>query len=280
MRVTSKGEPRFDLLQPASAVLFAVLVAAAVVIACAPDWDGFAPRAAARLAGYVAFVAMLVPYLHILRRCFRYRAAGQMTFWLRLHVGAAYLAFIMVIVHSRGRADGALTLVLLWLTWIVMVSGVVGYFGQKLLYHLLPSIVPREFGPERLDAQRLHMLDAAEAELKKKEVQAADPVVREFCTAARDGLAPPYSWRGWLRRGGPDILSGNGYQRARSFAGDKQRDVVDRLWAYVELRRSMDREYGLHQLGRSWLLVHGPAAWALLILMIEHVVTSWLYGGF
>jgi hypothetical protein len=42
----------------------------------------------------------------------------------------------------------------------------------------------------------------------------------------------------------------------------------------------MNLEYRLHQIGRSWLLVHGPAAWALLVLMAEHVVMSVWYGGF
>ena len=51
-------------------------------------------------------------------------------------------------------------------------------------------------------------------------------------------------------------------------------------WALVETRRFMDLEYRLHQLGRLWLYVHGPAAWALFVLMIEHVVMSWWYGGF
>jgi hypothetical protein len=282
MRSTQKGEPRFDLLKPASAVVFAILVVLGVVIGVMPEWESFTPRAVARIAGYVGFAAMLVPYLHIVRRCFRYRQAGQMTFWLRLHVGFAYLAFFMVLLHSRGRANGPLTLALLWLTWTVMVSGVAGYFGQKLLYLLLPHILPREYGLERLGAERAQMIESAEAELKKKEMQTTDPVVRDFCAAAvRDRLTREYSWSGWLRpRRAATILSPNGYQRARSFADAKQQAVVDRIWGFVEARRAMDLEYGLHQLGRSWLLVHGPAAWALVVLMVEHVVMSWWYGGF
>jgi hypothetical protein len=42
----------------------------------------------------------------------------------------------------------------------------------------------------------------------------------------------------------------------------------------------MDLEYRLHQVGRLWLYVHGPAAWALLVLMVEHIITSWIYGGY
>src|SRR3954470_2404097 len=99
MRTTQKKTPRLDLLHPASVLLFVLVVALWVVIALLPDWEASIPRAAARLARYVGFLAMLVPYVHIVRRCFRFRAGQQMTFWLRLHVGAAYLAFAAVLVH-------------------------------------------------------------------------------------------------------------------------------------------------------------------------------------
>src|SRR5438067_7247944 len=121
MRTTPERRPRFDLLRPASIFIFLAVLALWIAVAIGPDWDAVAPRTLARLAGYVGFVAMLVPYVHILRRCFRYRQGRRMTFWLRLHIGASYLAFLMVLVHSRGRANGVLTLTLLWLLWIVVV---------------------------------------------------------------------------------------------------------------------------------------------------------------
>jgi len=282
MRTTPEHRPRFDLLRPASIFVFLAVAALWIAVATGPDWDAFAPRALARLAGYVGFVAMLVPYVHIVRRCFRYRQGRRMTFWLRLHIGASYLAFLMVLVHSRGRANGVLTLVLLWLLWAVVVSGVVGYYGQKLLYLLLPRIIPRELGMERLEPQRALLLAEGEKLSKKKELDNAPEVIRAFCAAAvTDCLAPAFSVLGWLRRGsGHAMLSDNGYERAHHFGNEAQRGILQSVWEFVKMRREMDLEYRLHQLGRCWLLVHGAAAWALLIVMIEHVVMSLWYGGF
>src|SRR5436853_2493122 len=144
MRTTERPTPRLNFLHPAWVLAFVVVAIAWIVIAGMPDWESPSVRAAARLAGYVGFIAMLVPYLHIVRRTFRSRRGVALTIWLRWHIGAAYLAFAMVLIHSRGRANAPLTLVLLWLTWIVMISGVVGYYGQKLLYALLRRIVPGE----------------------------------------------------------------------------------------------------------------------------------------
>jgi hypothetical protein len=280
MRTTPQPRVRLDLLRPASIFVFLGLVVLWIVLATAPDWDAFAPRAVARVAGYVGLIAMLVPYLHIVRRSFRYRQGRAMTFWLRMHIGASYLAFFMVLLHSRGRANGPLTLTLLWLTWIVMVSGVVGYFGQKLLYLLMPRVVAQELGMERLEPQRRFLLAEAEKLGKKKEVETAPEVIRAFfAVAVTDCLAPAYSLLGGPRRG-DDMLSDNGFERAHHFGDDKQRDILRQVWDFVKMRREMNLEYRLHQIGRSWLLVHGPAAWALLVLMVEHVVMSLWYGGF
>ncbi|MCI0681450.1 MAG: hypothetical protein L0Y71_05035 [Gemmataceae bacterium] len=283
MRTTGKRSLTWDILQPGSIGLFAALVLLWILVALGPEWESFGLRAAARLAGYGAFVAMLVPYLHILRRCFRYRQGPPMTAWLRWHIAAAYLAFLLVIVHSRGRANSPLTLALVWLTWIVMISGVVGFYGQKLLYSFLPRMVAREFGLERLEPQRVFMLQAAEELVRKKELAESPDVIRGFCGAAVQGcLARPLTFWSWVwhPQAEPEALSENWYQRTRSYADAKQQPILDDLWGLVELRRSMDLEYRLHQLGRLWLLVHGPAAWALLVLMIEHVALSMWYGGF
>jgi hypothetical protein len=283
MRTTKKRSPSWDILQPASFGLFLLIVLAWVLIAFVPDWETFELRAAARLAGYGAFIAMLVPYLHILRRCFRYRQGPQMKRWLRWHIAAAYLAFFLVLVHSRGRSNSPLTLALVWLTWIVMISGVIGFYGQKLLYFFLPTMVNREFGLERLEPQRAFMQQTAEQLLQKKELADSPEVIRSFCGAAVQGcLARPLSFSGWLWHGQvePETLSENWYQRTRSYADAKQQPILDDLWGMVQLRRSMDLEYRLHQLGRLWLLIHGPAAWALLVLMIEHAMLSMWYGGF
>ena len=281
MRTTPKTAPRIELLHPAGVLCFAVLALAWLAVAVGPEWQSFPARAVARVAGYVAFAAMLVPYVHIVRRCFRYRRQGAMTTWLRLHIGAAYLAFFMVILHSRGRANGPLTLALVWLTWLVMISGVVGFYGQKLLYYLLPRMVKQEYGLERLGPQRDLVQKTAEDLIKKKEMQQGPEVIHRFCQAALDQcLAKPYRLRGWLRGGEGEELSRNFYERARDFASGPQVEAVDELWQLVEARREMDLEYRLHQLGRLWLFVHGPAAWALLVLMIEHAVMSVWYGGF
>ena len=56
--------------------------------------------------------------------------------------------------------------------------------------------------------------------------------------------------------------------------------MIKQLWDWVERRRRMDLEFWLHGLARSWIWIHGPAAWPLLMLVLNHVVINLYYGGF
>lgn len=72
----------------------------------------------------------------------------------------------------------------------------------------------------------------------------------------------------------------NYYTRTRELAPPRQDRIIEQLWQLVELRRQLDIEYWFDRLARMWVLIHAPAAAALLLLVINHVVGSMRYGGF
>lgn len=76
------------------------------------------------------------------------------------------------------------------------------------------------------------------------------------------------------------ILHANYYQNVMQRVEPDQQGVVRAFWKMVQKRRAINREYRVHRLAKLWLWVHGPAAWALLILVLAHVVSSIYYGGF
>jgi len=388
--------PKLGILHPASILIFAGLVALWLLVWLIPGVDNTEFRVAARICGYLGAGAMFVPYVHIVRRWFRHRDWGNNLGWLKWHLGAAYLAFFFVLIHSRGHGATPLTLVLQVLLWIVMVSGVVGFYGQKLLYYVLPGLIEQEYGRERLEPQRRFFLEQARVRItevlirdwksfatrvqeknspllasladglpdaEREHLQAAvrmvnrqtyktfeeeieakslvarsleralanpglwkpegprppdldadfqkllqrdpatltavelrgrnhtllealypaemtptKPVVRHFCeTVLHDCFERPFRFRPALAS---DALTENRYVDTTGFAEPTQREALAKLWRLVEERRQLDLEYRLHLAGRLWLLFHGPAAWALLVLMIEHIVMSIWYGGF
>lgn len=408
-----------------------------------------------RLCGYLATLTMLVPYLHILRRRFRHRPWGLMSRWMWWHIAAAYIAFALVLIHSRGQASSLLSQMLVICLWIVMISGFVGYFGQKLLYRILPKLVERELGMERIPLQRDYLEQRgailaaslwikewkafcknlseekkyplstllglfaiseepheATAKAPAKEVPAI-PAPTADSPAAVVPAAPPKvvkksnplesSWKTFnaeerkaagerkldkvheaqtqIARAFDDLLSNQKWdeplklseagnwgalnprwttdvmQLAQSQPSDDphneqlqgrlrvyqmvagcnpadfappseqlmafstdilkrslnaplrllapqserklsrslsentlaqvrasltgpQSETVQQLWQVYRERNQLNLEYRLHQLGRLWLLVHGPVSWALLVLIVVHICMSVWYGGF
>jgi hypothetical protein len=383
---TRQKHPRLVVQHPAGVVCFLLLALGwfAGRLVQEPQWDDL--RLLSRLSGYGAALCMLVPYAHVLRRLVLHRRLLASHRWLDAHIAASYLGFFLLLLHCRARAEAGLTLTLLVFVWLVMVSGGVGFYGQKLLYRLLPHLVPREYGLERLEPERALCLEAAhcvfaeqqiadwkkipasekadggglatalakeagsEEELTeavsvagKQNVARPDHVrnrvrcrallgralhrvlarpdlrlggaapaaasardrrwqnrqrlragypdllrdvsqaVAEFCDDAIDKcLARPFTlWR-WVRAGREsNRLYENHYRRALAVAADpKDRALVEEIWRLVETRRRLDFEYRLHALGRLWLLFHGPAALAMLVLLVEHVAMSMRFGGF
>lgn len=153
--------PRLGIQRRAAILCFLVLALAWLSGRVLPEPVWQQARLLSRLCGYAALLAMLVPYVHVLRRFIRHRFVGASQRWLNWHIAAAYLGFFFLLLHCRARAEGGLTFALLLLVWSVMLSGVAGFYGQKLLYRLLPRLVPYEYGLERLEPERRHCLDEA-----------------------------------------------------------------------------------------------------------------------
>src|SRR5687767_6425539 len=118
--MVAKRRFRIDLLHPYAFWLFVLLCVAwgVVWIVVNPLWDAPSLRHASRISGYLAALALLLPYLHIARRFFLHRHLGPATCWMQLHVGGAYAGFLLALIHSRGHSNGWLTLTILILLWL------------------------------------------------------------------------------------------------------------------------------------------------------------------
>ena len=68
--------------------------------------------------------------------------------------------------------------------------------------------------------------------------------------------------------------------RAREIATADQMELIDKVQALVEKRSELDRETCFHVVAHAWLLVHGPFAWFLFVLVVLHIIVSVHYSGF
>jgi hypothetical protein len=147
--------------------LFLLLFAAGAACGRVASWAGLDPEPATiRGLGWAAALALIFPYLHVAgRRSLRHRRAIlrlpllSQAWWLRAHLASAWLAFLLTLVHSRGRAGTWLTACVLGLSWAVMLSGALWYWGGRLIYRVLVFTAAPEYGRARLTTkERLRLM--------------------------------------------------------------------------------------------------------------------------
>lgn len=146
-------------------LFFLVPVAVWVIVAVLPivDLQAALVRRVCRNVGYLAAACLLATYLYTWRRLALQRRRGHLTRWMRWHIGSSYLACGLTVIHVRGHwPDAWLTSVIVWLLAIVMLSGMLGYFGQKLVYRFMSLAVGRELGRDRLESERLELIERAD----------------------------------------------------------------------------------------------------------------------
>jgi hypothetical protein len=255
-----------------------------------------------RASGYLACFFMLWPYVHILRRFWRghhgfpsFFWRVRMSMWLHVHIVSAYLAFGFLLLHCWAKMSSPLTFCLTLSVWAVMLSGVVGYYGQRGLYRAMHRFTNREVGLERYltECEQLRTLaergrpsnlppalPACLPPLIKEGPEPWRPNTRQIAEKLFARLSAGPSFWDWLARGMPrEELPEGEYQNVRAFLPPQEAEHLDALWGLARERAALDFEYRIHQLGRLWLLFHGPASVLLLALMAQHIWTSVWYGG-
>ncbi len=228
---------------------------------------------------------------------------GRAQTWLRAHIWLTILTLPLVFMHAAFRFGGLMTSTLMWLYLLVMASGFYGLALQQFLPGLLKTRVTLEtifeeipFLTRQLLAHALKMRDGLRPALVHAGAGAggshggAAAVVVEspdFEDESRNSL------RVALERDVLPYLAASNPKRFRfnepAFATEffrvlrvrcapPEHDSVDRLAQWCEERRQMDMQVRYHRMLHSWLLVHIPSSFLLIILTGWHaVVLLFLY---
>jgi hypothetical protein len=268
------------LLRSSSLSVFAILVVTAIVLHWL-QWEPITPvlRRGLRLVGYAALVLMLVAYAYWPRQNLLHWRAGKMTGWLSVHIGASYAALALTLVHSLGRAGTPLTFWTMVLFWTVTISGVAGYFGQKVCFRFLSMMLSEEYGMERLPVELASLKEEVKRFKSKTPPQENTPYARLLLDVDRYLQSGWPNWTWLFTTAAYQPVSENLYQQVGKSSGPTEREALKDLWSLIERRRHLDVEYWFHRLAACWLHVHRAAAATLAVLIAAHVISSIAYGG-
>ena len=249
------------------------------------------------LFGSLALGLMLFAAALSIRKRFPIWRIGRTTIWMRAHLWLGFLAFPMVLFHSAFHARGLLTGILMWLTIIVVFSGIFGAYLQHTLPTKMFREVPFETIYDQIPVIRQQL--EAEAKLRNRDVaQSLAPAGGPGATVVDtlldiDDLQPqmeslerfvesevlPYLNEEQARG---SQLRNREWSRAQF---DKfRREFPEPAWAPIsaieeicEEKRQLDHQDRLHRLLHAWLLVHLPVSAALILLSIVHAIGALRY---
>jgi hypothetical protein len=247
--------------------------------------------------GSVALGLMLFAALLSLRKRFPIWRIGRTKIWMRAHLWLGFLALPMVLFHSAFHARGVLTAVLMWLTIIVVVSGIAGAWMQHTLPTKIYREVPFETIYDQIPVIRKQLAEEAAAravDVTQRLAPATGPgatvvdsllgiPTMEVETAAFDKffaeLVTPYL----AAEGGRKSRLGD-REQAREQFDNFRRDFPPPAWEPISAieeicdeKRQLDHQARLHRLLHGWLLVHLPFSAALILLAIIHAIGALRY---
>jgi hypothetical protein len=249
--------------------------------------------------GVLALACMTFAALLSLRKRFPIWRIGRARLWMKAHLWLGFLALPLVLFHAAFHARGLLTAVLLFLTVIVVASGVFGAYLQ----HTLPSKMFREIPYETIYDQigviRKQLADEA-AEHAANVTQMLAPARGAGATVVLTMLTVPEL--------GEEVATFDHFQQSQiaPYLTAERGPAVkmalfDRNWARREFenyrtlfpqaawapitaledvceeKRQLDDQVRLHHWLHSWLLVHLPLSAALLLLAFVHALIALRY---
>ena len=247
--------------------------------------------------GSIALGLMLFAAALSVRKRFPVWRIGRAKIWMRAHLWLGFLAFPMVLYHAAFHARGVLTGVLMWLTVIVIGSGIIGAWLQ----HTLPTRMFREVPFETIYGQIPvicgQLVDEAKAralDVTQRLAPATGPGATvvdtlmgiptlEHETAAFDAFFAnevlPY-----LKEAKPRGLKLASREWTHEQFENFRREFPEASWepltALEEIcdeKRQLDHQKRLHKVLHGWLLVHLPISAALIVLALIHAVGALRY---
>jgi hypothetical protein len=242
--------------------------------------------------GITAFVMMLLLAGLSLRRKVPHWRIGRAQTWLRMHIWFGLLVCLLVALHSAFKVGGTMTL---WL-WILLAAvTVTGIYGLAL-QQLIPALLQTRVGGETI-AQQL------EQELESLDLLAQDVVVQYAGSVEQP--APPWTEEDSQAQppaGGEPLRQFHNLRLMPFLAGERVEELaghsrvamsyealrtntpahihpgVDALQRLTIRRVDLLRQRRYMWLLFSWLIVHIPLAWLLIVLTAWHGIVAFRWG--
>ena len=257
--------------------LFALMVGAAVAWWLNVKFNGLPDYAF--LTGWALLGGMFVLTIYNVRKKLPFLPLGNSETWLQIHIYLGFFTTLLFLIHLNFRLPhGWFEGVLAWLFVLVSASGMAGLFFSRVLPRRLATR-GGEVIFEKIPGQR-HVLNI-EAEKLSLAAEAKSPVIAEFYATRLAGFfsGPKNFWLHLVESRRPAGALLAELEDLRRFAGETDRIKIERLALLVRQKDGLDYHRALQLALRSWLFVHIPLTYGLLIFTAWHMVLVFGFSG-
>jgi hypothetical protein len=228
--------------------------------------------------GWILLGAVIFLALFNVRKKLSMIPLGRNSDWLAGHISVGVIVAVIYAVHVRDPWPSGYEFVMAILFYVVMLSGICGYILQRTLPRAMTNVrnefiwerIPTELASLRAEAESLVMECAAET--------GSDVLPRLY----REDLEwffrkPRFVLASTLHAEASSSWARHRFGSIESYLSDGELDYFERLRSMSYVKGDIDRAFAVQGLLKVWLLVHVPATYAFLALVVWHVILIHVY---
>lgn len=257
------------LVVAAAAVLFADRVMSVLMypVARISGWG---------LLGLVVFLA-----LYNARKKLTFLPLGRSAMWLQFHIYVGLLTSVVFLVHVGFRIPNGTFEVCLAVAYVaVFFSGVIGLVLSRVIPPRLASR-GEEVIFERIPVFVRRIRDEVEGLVLQCITEADTSAVPIFYVNRLKSFfdRPRHYWPHLLHSTRPLHRILTDIQSQHRYLNDTELGLVQRIEDQVRIKDDLDYQYAMQRTLKSWLFLHIPLTYCLLVLAVFHVVLVHAFAG-
>lgn len=201
--------------------------------------------------------------------------------WLNVHLYGGLLAAVICIVHVRGRwPSGGLQFLLCWLFIAVTWSGIFGWWLSRQMPGRL-STLGGEVIYERVPLVLRRLRERAEAISVATVEPSGAATLAEFYTheLSPHFAAPADFWAHLVASRRPLKVKLQRLTDRRRYLTAIELVAADELADLLRQKDQLDAQRAGQLLLKTWLFVHIPLTYAMLIFTVVHIVVVYAFSG-
>jgi len=234
------------------------------------------------LDGWILTGCMFVQLLFHIRKSLPSSPLGRAATWLKVHVYLGYVVIAAFLIHTSFSLPETWFEFALWALFLVVVlSGLVGLYLTSSIPGKLQQRHTEQITFQQIPTARLNLFREVNAlVLETVSPQGSSEISEFYANRLRGYFRKPQNMPAHLRgsrRPLEQLCSEiSDLERRANSAGRK---ILSSLKKLVIAKYDLDHQYTIQGLLHSWLLVHIPATYSLIVLSILHVAVVYAYSS-